>query len=422
MDPLLRQSGLFGRGLVPVDTPEGVARYNAALDECGIAPTQRDRFYIDGGGWSWEIAEEKGNPDYLGHGAASRIAIIATPEQYKKPLHRPTFSFKRHLLNSIFERHMREFADMTTTTCVTLGIEQRVLDTVKDLLALDSIVVVASAGKLMEAAQHQRKLVTTFVAPGLAWYENDGKLRQELIESAKAHGDLQRRRTEIPDFLFSLIGNFWTRAFGGVFVLRAGADNILVVEDEEQLPERSRGGERYRAFHLGQRKELIAHLLEEDLLEFDIERFRDPAALEDIEALERYLMADTVCRLEPECDYESMTPSKRKGILHAHKGEVPEVLAELQRFILQSKIGGAPKVSPDLKLLLLRPNARLVGDLHQGILWMLLQRMQENPPNVLHLYQFDKEGFFARFEGWSAAKKRWTVKHVSERYQPEMDR
>ena len=49
---LLRESGLFGAGLVLVHTPKLVSRYNACLQAIGVAPTQLASFSIDGIGWS----------------------------------------------------------------------------------------------------------------------------------------------------------------------------------------------------------------------------------------------------------------------------------------------------------------------------------------------------------------------------------
>ena len=57
MDQMLIDSGLFGRGLVPIATPKGVAMFNEALGTLGIGPTKLTRFDIDGIGWSPQIGQ-----------------------------------------------------------------------------------------------------------------------------------------------------------------------------------------------------------------------------------------------------------------------------------------------------------------------------------------------------------------------------
>jgi hypothetical protein len=422
MDQLLIDSGLFGKGLVPIDTPQGVRRYNDALVDLGITPTGLSKFNIDGMGWSPEIAAERGDTGYLGHGEANRIAIIATPDQDRKPIHLPTFSFERQLLRNFFERSKREIADITTSACVRLELENDILEfeSPKDLLELETVDVYASAGELMHHANEQKRLAAEFMLDR-NW--TNSVLRERIMHSAAAHGDLRRRRTEIPKLPFSLSGNFWTRAFGGVFVLRAGADSILVVEDKRQLAKIRQGeNDRFEAFALGN-EEAVECLMREDFFELDLRRYQTPEGQKELELLEFYLMVDAVCRTEPDCDFDLLTSSKRKGILLSAEKRCAE-LNEIRRFkrALEQRLEGKIRISTELSLLLLHPNAMLTGVQHQAILWMLLQRLQENPVDVLTLYTYDKERFFALFSEWTPAKKRWAAKYVSANYVPEMNR
>ena len=47
----LEQNGLSGAGLIVIDTPEMVARYNACLRKFGIPETKLVWFQIDAMGW-----------------------------------------------------------------------------------------------------------------------------------------------------------------------------------------------------------------------------------------------------------------------------------------------------------------------------------------------------------------------------------
>ena len=422
MDPLLVEYGLFGGGLVPMKRPEDIARYNEALVDLGIAPTALTSINIDGIGWSPEVAVEQGNKRYMDHGDANQTAIIATPDQEKKPIHVLSHSYQRRLMRNFFARSRREIADVTTSACVRLCMDQATTayESPKDLLYLETVKVQASAGKLTEEAHTQQTMADTFLQ-GNNWF--DASLRAYIRESGQQHGNLLRRHVEIPDFLFALIGNFWSRAFGGVYVLLAGKDKILVVEDETLLPSlQPAKGERFTAFSVSQRKELIEHLIDEDLIELDNNHYKHNAA--DLEKLKNFIIADQVGCIEPDCDIETLSASRRKGILMSGKSNLPSVLPQLERYARnlsgQTNLKSMQHISDELQLLLLRPSEQ-AGENAQNILWMLLLRLQENPFDVLSLYQYDKERFFSLFETWSPAKKRWAAKYISKNYVPEMN-
>ena len=61
----LIQAGLFGRGLIRIEDPTMVARYNACLQDMGLSSTDLTSFQIDRMGWSPEIAAEAGDSYYL---------------------------------------------------------------------------------------------------------------------------------------------------------------------------------------------------------------------------------------------------------------------------------------------------------------------------------------------------------------------
>jgi hypothetical protein len=231
MERLIRD-GLFGAGLVPVDTPEMVGRYNACLQQLGIEPTGLERFRIDGLGWSPEIAREKGDNHYLCAGIANPMGVILSPSQRGKPIYSPFNSYDRRMLDAWFERHHQSVADITATTYLGLDIDQELTryQTPRDLLLVRYIVVRSIAGGLFDAAAEQRLLIDRFMADDLAWF--DPRLRAELVESARQWGDLRYRRLEISPLRFDL-WSFYTQAFGGVFVLRClkSGGTLLVVED-----------------------------------------------------------------------------------------------------------------------------------------------------------------------------------------------
>ncbi|HEY4488081.1 MAG TPA: DUF6638 family protein [Candidatus Paceibacterota bacterium] len=424
MDQLLIESGLFGRGLVRIDTPEGVSRYNEALSDLGIEPTGLSTFGIDGVGWSPEIAAERGRPDYLGHGFANQVAIVASPDQENRPIHYPAHSAQRRLMWEMFQRYKREIADITTSTCLRIDQEQQIVDYTSpcDLFEIESVTVLSSAGGLIEAAKEQRSLVAA-LEEGDNWM--DTALRARIMQSGARYGDLSRRHIDIAPYTFQLPANFWSRAFGGMFVLRFGRDSVIVVEDEAWLEKiKPQSGDRYEAFAISQRDEIIECLMREKMVEFDVKRFKENS--QELDALAEYLMLDFVCRCEPDCDYKAMRPSKRKSVMIAHKSDIPEIIGQLDSFrrAVSARSGNkelVERASLGLQRLLTRPSERNVGATQNHVLWMLLLKMQEDPPDLLGLYTHDKERFFALFNSWPLSKRRWAAKFVSEHYKPEMD-
>lgn len=181
----LIEAGLFGAGLVPVDTPQLVARYNACLMHLGIEPTSLGTFNIDGVGWSPEIASERNNNRYLCAGEANPMGAIITPLQRNKPIYFPFSSYERDMLYAYFGKFHNAVADITATTFIGLDIDQELTryETPYDLTLVRYIVVRSVAGGLFDAATRQRELLTKFEADDLGWF--DGKLMEDIIQSGQ---------------------------------------------------------------------------------------------------------------------------------------------------------------------------------------------------------------------------------------------
>ena len=104
----LRNACLFGGGLVCIDSPRLVERYNRALAQIGLAKTILTKFSIDGIGWSPEVAEERGRVKYFSPDANSQSAILLTPSQKGLPIHTPFNSFDRALMKKYFPDQVKD--------------------------------------------------------------------------------------------------------------------------------------------------------------------------------------------------------------------------------------------------------------------------------------------------------------------------
>ena len=390
--------------LVRITSPALVKRYNDALTELGLAPTSLTTFQIDGSGWSPEIAAEKGERYYLTQGLANSFAVILTVDQRGSALYAPVMSFERPLMASYYARFGAEIADLTRETALQLEFDQgfSTYANPQNLLRVESVTVRSNAGGLGAVAAEQAKLVAKFRDEPLAWF--DPALRRRIMDSARTHGDLRARRLGIPDVVFEETANFYTPAFGGVFVLRSRSGNAYLIMESETEYEALTS--KRHAVYLRD-PELLEHLQAENLVEIDLAWYRTrPDALRQ---KREFLLADLFFEHDPETDFAALTPPQRKGRLLELQSEVPETLLELEYLVTKLERGDRVRpeqLSPDLTKLLLRPHETVAG--HQReVVQQLLLRLE--PRDVVELYKVDRERFVELFETWPEAKQRWVM-------------
>ena len=390
--------------LLKVDTPALVKRYNEALRALGLESTTLTTFHLDGAGWSPEIAEEQGERYYLAQGLANPFAIIVTPEQRGSALYALAASFERALLASYYARFSSEIADVTRETALYLEFDQGFSSytSPQNLLLIESVTVRSSSSGLGAVAARQAELVETFTNEPLAWF--DSSLRRQIIDSAKTHGDLRARRLTIPDVAFEEVANFYTPAFGGVFVLRARSGNAYLILASE--PEYDALVSKRHAVYLND-PELLEHLQAESLIDLGLAWYR--THLDALRQKRECLLADLFFTHDPETDFANLTGPQRKGRLQALKDKVPETLLELEYLVTKLERGDhvrPEQLSPDLTRLLLRPSEDVTGQ-QREVVWQLLARLETRDP--VQLYRFDREKFVASYEAWPEAKKRWAL-------------
>lgn len=410
----LVQAGLLGAELVPVNTPELVGRYNQSLRELGIEPTKLTEFQVDGLGWSPEIATEKGDNYYLSHGVSNQMAIVISPDQRLRPIYFPFTSYDRRLMKQYFEKFIAQVTDITVTTCVCLDIDNEMsrYRSPLDLLLVDYVIIRSMANGLIQAASEQQQLVQKFQQPDHAWF--DPKLREQIIASAKAHGDMRFRSVEITDWQFADLASFHTRAFGGIFVFRELLEDefLLVVEDSKELKKiKNQRGVMGIAD-----KALLSRLYEQDLVQVDLEWYRQHPEI--LEEKRECLIADAVCSSRPETDYVSLTPAQKKGLLKQCGNETPKVFFDLERLMRQLSQGQTPvlqRLSRDLRLTLLHPNQELSESM-QEVVGRLIARLQ--PLSLINLFKYDKELFYRRYQTWPEAKKLWAIRMIQQYHKP----
>ena len=104
---LLRENELIWGRLLPVDQPHLIERYNKALVAFGLRPTALKSFDIDRSGFSPQVADELGDPQYLDPHEINRRFIILTPAQQDLPVVHTAFSNTSQLLYEFFDKNRR---------------------------------------------------------------------------------------------------------------------------------------------------------------------------------------------------------------------------------------------------------------------------------------------------------------------------
>ncbi len=422
---LLIKHGLFGGGLITIDSPQLVNRYNTALKEIGLKTTKLKSFRIDGMGWSPEIAEELDDFYYLTHGGTvNPYAIIVTPKQFGKPLYAMHHSFDLEMLNSVFIHNSKQIEDITNEEAIWFLIDDGIeyYDLPSSLLLINSIKLAFNAtNKLIEAAEHQKGLALRFFVEPLSWM--DQKLIDMILESVNKYGDMRHRQILMYHMHFNGFTSYYTRSFGGVFVLREEQLHnkpILLCEDEKWQRLRIEMKDFETSFLLmsvgDQSKKL---LIENDFLHIDPEYWK--RNLLRLELMKQYYLMKSLSKigmtihqveslLDDKYFYQATVVALRKnGDLHTKYDQLEKFI----NYVKDPSIG----MSFDIAVIadqVLTPNKKVLSKQSQEVLWRYLARVRNS--DVLMNYAMEKELFFKRYLNWDETMKYWAVKMLSNNY------
>ncbi len=409
---LLKQSGLFGQGLIPVGQSSLVDRYNACLREIGLLPTGLKNFQVDGWGWSPEIAEERADPYYLSHGGvANPYAIILSPEQRELPIYFPFHSFDKHLMKVVFQVASAQIADLTLSSAIWIDLDQELsaYREPRDLLMVDAITLrFHASGGLIRHAAEQRELVHRFNNQRMAWA--DRNLLQDIATSVDKFGDLRFRSLFIPDIPYTNTRTFYTRAFDGLYVFRdlPGTKPMLVMCDAGRVRADHQPGQDHLEYALND-PALLPLLFSERLLDLEWSLYREQPAV--LRRLRECLLMRSLSEQDPDADWLAMSEGelRRRTQMLSSGGLLPELFHEVDRLILQlqRQPGLSPEnLSPELMLALTHPHRSLNETGWNTVRQMLISLSSYD---IARLYDYDKALFFEQYTQWPPSFRSWAV-------------
>jgi hypothetical protein len=409
----LIEHGLFGNNLVAVNNEVMVKRYNACLQDIGLAPTGLTSFHIDGWGWSPEIAEEQGDRFYLSHGLANPYGIVLGPEQANCSIYMPYHSFDRQIHEIIFEQYKDQIDDITSRTGLWFEIDQEMsaYRSPQDLLMLDYVTLnFNSVGRIMKAAQKQRTMIRKFYDQPNAWANDE--LRADIIKSCKKYGDLRYMKLDIPDHPFNQVDIFHTLAFEGMFVIKNGStDKPLLVFEGNNTTISGESKHGHLEYNLNDPK-LMSYLFTTNMVTSDPEVYTDNPVLIDV--LIEHLIVQAASEMDPGVEIELDNNGMRKKIIHqlVKNNLLPDAFFALERLQNQIQNGmKSPLIPASLNPYLLSPNKQLSKH-QQIVLWQMLCKI--NPGNPLLTYLFDKSKFYSEYKSWNDSRRRWAANTIAQ--------
>lgn len=408
----LKQANLYRSELIPI-SGKLVERYNKCLLKLGFTETKLEKFSIDGIGWSPEIAVEKGERFYLNNGEANTHAIIITPKQKGLPVYNPFHSFDVELMKEVFKKHEKTINDITRDSAICIEFDQKIdvfYEPLDVLRYKDIVIKFHLIDNLDKAKKEQLKLVEVFN------YENnfiDEEIHQQLLISAKKYGDLRERNLNIEEITFTT-DSFYTKAFGGIYLLRDLATPILIFEKEETYKEAIQDTTYDVLMYHISHSEMIEKLVSYNVIEFDLE---DETTKKRYSRIQKFVFSTYL--------KETSHPIKeilQDGILfksYLNKIDISsrKKVMSVERFLDKQKVSKSlqPKeiIEEEIYIALHKPHSSLQPN-HQDLIWSLL--IDVVPKDVLFLYWYDKEQFYEIYKTLENSTQEWIIETVKSSF------
>lgn len=404
----LKQANLYRSELISI-SGKLVERYNKCLKTLGFTETKLTSFFIDGIGWSPEIAEEKEDMHYLNHGEANPHGIIISPLQKGKPVYLPFHSFDMGMLQHIFRTYGNKINDITRDSAICIDFDQNidVFYEPLDVLKYKDIRITFRLIDNLEFVQkEQLKLVETFKR-GTNFI--DEGVHKQLLDSATTYGDLRLRDLALDPIQFST-DSFYTRAFGGVYLLRDFIKPMIIFESRAHYNEAIKDTfHDVLIYHLSH-PELIDKLKDYLIIECDLEYM---VTTPNYARIKKYELAQFLKNTEHPIrdilnDRVLLRSYLNKIDINARK-QVMGVELYLEKLEQSNAFKLEDIVNQSMYFALHQPHSSLTVE-HRDLIHKLLINIA--PKDVLFLYWYDKEQFYRNYETWEDSFKDWVIEQI----------
>lgn len=405
----LKQANLYRSELIPV-SGKLVERYNKCLVKLGFRKTKLKTFHIDGVGWSPEIAEEKDNTKYLNNGEANPHGIIISPLQKGKPVYLPFHTFDKDIMKYVFKIHGGKIKDITRDSAICLDFDQGIDAFYEplDVLKYNAVNIrFHLIDNLDKVKQEQLELVDDFNRDNNFISET---MHKKLLNSAKKYGDLRDRDLELHAVQYTT-DSFFTRAFGGVYVLRDFIVPIVIFEDEAWHKEAIKDTTHDVLIYHIEQSELMDKLRSHSIITYDLEA---EVKTERYQRIKKFEMFKHLKNPQHTINEILENPILFKSYLNKLDIKSRKKVMSVERYLEKIETSNQFKIADivDAKLFqsLHKPHSSLEPK-HQDLIWKLLINIA--PKDVLFWYWYDKPDFYENFETWDDSFKDWVVATIS---------
>ncbi|MBC3759039.1 hypothetical protein H7U19_11520 [Hyunsoonleella sp. SJ7] len=405
----LKQANLYRSELIPV-SGKLVERYNKCLVKLGFTKTKLKTFHIDGIGWSPEVAEEKKDINYLNNGEANPHGILISPRQKGRPVYLPFHTFDRDMMKFVFKIHGEKIKDITRDCAICLDFDQGIdafyepLDVLKYKNVTIHFHLIDNLDKVKE---EQLELVAEFNRSNNFISET---MHQKLLDSAKAHGDLRDRDLDLHELQYTT-DSFYTRAFGGVYLLRDFIVPIAIFENEEWHSEAIKDTTHDVLIYHIEQPELIEKLQSHSIIECDLEKV---VKTERFHRVKKFEMFSHLKKTQHPMKDILNDPILFKSYLNKLDIKSRKKIMSVERYLEKLEVSNefkiADMVDDKLYVALHKPHSSLEPK-HQDLVWKLL--MNVSPKDVLFWYWYDKPDFYEKFKDWDESFKDWVIETIS---------
>jgi hypothetical protein len=405
----LKAANLYQSELIPI-SGKLVERYNQCLDTLGFKPTKLKKFSIDGIGWSPEVAEEKKKINYLNHGDANPHGIIISPLQKGKPVYVPFHTFDHDMMQFVFKTYLKQIKDITRDCAICLDFDQDIDAFYEplDILKYDQVeITFRLINQLDKIQEEQLELINKFRSNNNFIDEN---LHAKLLESANEHGDLRYRELNLKPLHFKT-NSFYSRAFGGVYVLRDFISTILVFEDEDTHKEAIKDTiHDVLIYHINQ-PQLIVKLKDHLIIECDLEQI---VKTERYQRIKKFMLFEELEKTEHPMKEILSSNMLFKSYLNKIDSIALKRVNGVEIYLERLERSNAYKISDlvDQKFYfaLHHPHSSLSAQ-HQDLIWKLLVNV--SPMDILFMYWYDKEQFYNDYDTWEESFQDWVIETIS---------
>lgn len=411
----LRAAGLFG-GSLTILSGSLAKRYNECLNMLGVKPTKLKTFSIDGMGWSPELAVEKKDNYYLNTGEANVNAIIISPQQKDKPVHMPSHSFDCNVMEAVFAAYGREIRDITKDSALVLHLDQKIDAFFEpfDLLRYDKIEVTFALLNDLDKKQMEQQAFVNFFNRDNNFIDRD--VHNHLLSSAKEYGDLRGRKLKLEPIQLK-VSSFYTRAFGGVFVMKSFTKKILIFEDEKVFKSAINDSAHDVMLFHKDHDELIDALVSNLILRKD---FKGAMRTPRYARIKKHVFVEEAKKTEHPLSEILDSHFLFKKYLNKLPIEIQKKISGVelyyQRLIVEKNLKIEAYVDAHFVKVLHEPHPSLKEE-EEELTWKLLSKIV--PKDPVHLYWYNKEQFYNSYNSWKPDYQDWVIAEILENNQKQ---